>query len=289
MIPDGDGVDGLVGARHEHAALAVVVLACVGPGVAATNGSAGAVCGDTHGRVELIVGGFLKNRGVACEGCELCASSAGAGYGYYGDGAVVDQFDGGGAAAGGAVDDAGGAFGGLGFADLCAGAGGVTARRVAAAAECRVGSGGGTDAAVAGPDAQNIALRYLQDAAELGARAAVDEVGVCLPGEVCGGERGGGSASAAGQVETYAAGSRRNDPFAVGALGVVVAGGYGFEGECGGAVGLGAGCPCRNGGAGEDGRGAPGGSSDEVAARHLRRCGGSSSGGSGIGVMCGVL
>ena len=223
---------------------------------------------------------------MACEGCELRATSASAGHGYHGDGAVANQLDSGGAATGGSVDDAGDALGGLRLADLRAGAGGIAARCITAAAECGAGAGCGTDAAVAGPDAQNIALRDLQDAAELGTRASADEVGVSLLGKVRGGKGGGGSACAANQVETNAAGALRNDPFAVGPFHVVVAGGRGLERE-GGGTGLDASCPRRDGGACEDDGGAPGGSPNEVAARHLRRCYGSGAGGSEIGVMRG--
>ena len=93
FVPGGDGVENLVGARHEHAALAVVILARVGPGVTAADSGAGTIRGNAHGRVELVVGGFRKDREVACEGRELRAASASAGHGYHGDGAVADQLD----------------------------------------------------------------------------------------------------------------------------------------------------------------------------------------------------
>ena len=202
------------------------------------------------------------------EGAQLRAAAASTGNGYDGDCAVADELDRGGAAAGRAVHVAAiGAYY-LRCAGCGAGAGGVAACCVAFASECGLCAGCGADAAVTRPDAQDVAGLDRKNTAELCTGTAASQGRVRDVGQVSGSEGRCGTAGTSHEVEAYSSNAFRDEPFGVCASLVVEAGCGRLEGQSGGAGGLAACRPCRDGCAGEDNGSTPRRTLYEATARN---------------------
>ena len=252
------GLELLVGACHEHAALTGVVGAQVAAcATACGGGCVTAVQCHAQCRVQLVLGLRVKDALVGSEGAQLCATAASAGNGYDGDCAVADELDRGGAAAGRAVHVAAIGVHYLRCAGCGAGAGGVAAGCVAFATECGLRAGYGADAAVTRPDAQDVAGLDRKNTAELCTGTAASQGRVRDVGQVSGSKGRCGTASTSHEVESYSSNAFRDEPFGVCASLVVEAGCGRLEGQSGGAGGLAACRPCRDGCAGEDNGGTP--------------------------------
>ena len=189
---------------------------------------------------------------MGSEGAQLRAAAASTRNGHNGDCAVADELDRGGAAAGRAVHVAAiGAYY-LRCAGCGAGTGGVAACCVAFATECGLCASCGADAAVTRPDAQDVAGLDRKNAAELCTGTAASQGRVRDVSQVLGSEGRCGTAGTSYEVEAYSSNAFRDEPFGVCASLVVEAGCGRLEGQSGGAGGLAACRPCRDGCAGED-------------------------------------